>query len=401
MLNDLKCRTAKPKEKPFKISDSGGLYLEIMPNGSKLWRLKYRLAGNEKRIALGIYPIVSLSKARRQRDACKDNITNGIDPVLAKLKQKQIAYVQTDHTFEAITEEWIEKNQPIWDERYAQTIKHRFKKYVFPYLGKFPINQITPPMVLNCLQRIEKTAPYMAKRVKTLIRNVFDYATPTGRVHFNPTSGIEQAMKKHKKGHFKAITVDELPKFLVDMFEYRARLSRQTFLALHLMMLTFVRTSELINAKWQEFDFDKAMWIIPAERMKMDLPHMVPLSKQALKILAELRDMNGVREYVFPSLPRPKKPMSKGTILVALQRMGYANKMTGHGFRSLALGILKEKLKYAHHIADRQLAHVPKDSTDRAYDRAQYLDDRTEMMQRYANFLDDEYIKALIASKQL
>ncbi len=400
MLSDLQCRTAKPKTKSYKISDSEGLYLEIMPKGSKYWRLKYRFAGKEKRISLGAYPTISLLEVRQLRNSCKENIRNGIDPVLARIEQKQIVNLQTEQTFEVIAYEWYKKNLPMWNEKYASTNIYRLKKYVFPYLGKFPISQIKPAVVLNCLQQIEKTAPHMARRIKTTIRSIYKYAHATSRVQYDPTYGIEEAMKKHKKGHYASITVDELPRFLVDLFEYRARLTRQTFLAIYLMLLTFVRTSELIQVKWSEIDFEKAMWVIPAERMKMRLPHMIPLSKQSLKILAELKEMNGMNEYVFPSLPRPHKPMSNGTILVALKRMGYKNKMTGHGFRSLALGVLKEKLKYSHDVADRQLAHVPRNSTDRAYDRAQFLDDRIEMMQRYADYLDDTYIKALIASKQ-
>jgi len=400
MLNDMKCRTASPRTKTYKLSDSEGLYLEVTPNGSKLWRLKYRFAGSEKRIALGSYPKVSLLQVRQDRDTCKAHLRDGIDPVLERLRQKQTATLLAEHTFEAVTLEWIEKNSLVWSERYTQTVLHRFKKYILPHLGRFPISQITPLMILACLQKIERNAPYMAQRMKTLVRNVFNYAIPTGRLQFNPTNGIEQAMKKHKSRHFAAISLDELPKFLFDLFEYRSRVHRQTFLAIYLMMLTFVRTSELIEAKWKEIDFEKAMWIIPAERMKMKLPHMVPLSKQALKMFAELKDMNGLGEYVFPSFVRSKKTMSKFTILVALKRMGYKNRMTGHGFRSLALGVLKEKLKYAHHVADRQLAHVPQSNTDRAYDRAQYLDDRIVMMQHYADYLDKTYIETLIATKQ-
>ena len=400
MLNDMKCRTASPRSKPYKLSDSEGLYLEITPNGSKLWRLKYRFAGREKRIALGAYPKVSLLLVRKERDACKAFLRDGIDPVLERLKQKQTAIAQPDDTFETVALEWIERNSLVWSEKYTQTVIYRFKKYVFPHFGKFPINQITPVMILSCLQKLEKNAPYMAQRMKTITRNVFNYAIPTGRLQFNPTNGIEQAMKKHKARHFAAISVDELPQFLLDLFEYRSRVHRQTFFAIYLMMLTFVRTSELIEAKWQEIDFENAMWVIPAERMKMKLPHMVPLSRQALKMFCELKEMNGLGDYVFPSFVRRRKTMSKFTILVALQRMGYKNRMTGHGFRSLALGVLKEKLKYTHDVADRQLAHVPQSNTDRAYDRAQYLDDRIEMMQSYADYLDKTYIEALIASKQ-
>lgn len=400
MLTDLHCRTAPLKPKPYKMADSEGLYLEIMPSGQKYWRFKYRFAGKEKRIALGVYPKVSLSSARQLRNTCKDNIRNGIDPVLLRLEQKQTITLQAEQTFELLAYEWYNKNLPVWSNKYAQTNLHRLKKYVLPYLGKFPANHIQPTMILSCLQRIEQTAPYMARRMKTIIRAIYKYAYATGRVKTDPTYGIEEALQKLRKGHYASITVDELPIFLLDLFEYRARLTRQTFLAVYLMLLTFVRTSELIQAKWDEIDFEKAMWIIPAERMKMRLPHIVPLAKQSLKILAELKQMNSEHEYVFPSIPRPKKPMSNGTILVVLKRMGYKNRMTGHGFRSLALGVLKEKLKYSHDIADRQLAHVPKNSTDRAYDRAQFLDDRIKMMQHFADYLDDVYIDALIASKK-
>ena len=398
-LYDLQCRTAQKKSKKYRLTDGQGLYLEVMPNGSKYWRLKYRFFGKEKRIALGVYPKVSLLQARQLQNAYKEDIKNGIDPVLARREQKQITNLKNNQTFEMIAHEWHGKNSPVWDVKYAQTILHRLEKYVFPYLGTFPINSIKSVVVLNCLQQIEKTAPDMARRIKQIIRSVFKYAIATGRIEYDPTYGIEEALQKYKKGHFVALSVDELPKFLIDFFEYRANLKRQTFLAINLMMLTFVRTSELIQASWTEIDFENAMWIIPPERMKMRSPHMVPLSKQSLKILTELKDLNGMNKYVFPSLARPKKTMSKGTILVALKRMGYKNRMTGHGFRSLALGILKEKLKYSHEIADRQLAHVPKNSTDRAYDRAQFLPDRIEMMQYYADYLDDEYIKALIASR--
>ena len=179
------------------------------------------------------------------------------------------------------------------------------------------------------------------------------------------------------------------------MHNHKARLYRQTYLAIKLMLLTFVRTTELISAPWTEINFEKAMWIIPADRIKRNNPHMVPLSKQALAILVELKEMNGKRDLIFPSIPRPRKPMSNGTILTALKRMGYQNKMTGHGFRSLALGILKEKLGYSHEVADRQLAHVRKNSTDRAYDRAKFIDQRTEMMQRYADYLDEILLECL------
>lgn len=394
-LSDMQCRTAKPKDKKYKIFDGEGLYLEVMPSGARYWRLKYRIEGKEKRAALGVYPAISLSDARKAKNEIKDKLKNGIDPVLASLERKRIASFAANTTFKAIALEWHEKNAPAWDSRYAQTVKHRLEKYAFPFLGEFPITSIKPLLVLSCIQSIEKTAPEMARRVKQLCSHIFKFAIVTNRMENDPTYGLEAALVKYKRGHFASITVDEMPKLLLDLHNYQSRLNRQTYLAIKLMLLTFVRTKELIGAKWSEIDFEKALWIIPAERMKMKLAHIVPLSKQSLKILSELKEMNPSSDLVFPSIPRPNKPMSNGTILVALGRMGYKNKMTGHGFRALALGILKEKLGFSHEIADRQLAHVKKSNTDRAYDRATFLNQRIEMMQAYASYLESNLYQAI------
>ena len=391
-LNDMKCRTAKKKEKPYKLSDSEGLYLEVMPSGSKYWRLKYRINGKEKRIALGVYPKISLLEARKTKDTVKEQLKEGIDPLLARLEKRQTALFENNQTLELIAREWHSKNVKSWDPRYAQTVIYRLEKYVFNELGQYPVTALKPVLILACLQKIEKTAPDMARRIKQLISHIFKYAIATNRVENDATYGLECALTKYKKGHFSSIDVDELPELLKTIHNHKSRLYRQTYLAIRLMLLTFVRTSELIEAKWSEFNFEEAMWTIPAERMKMRSPHLVPLSRQATSVLLELKELNGKREHVFPSIPRPRKPMSKGTILVALKRMGYQNRMTGHGFRSLALGVLKEKLGYSHEVADRQLAHAPKNSTDRAYDRAKFLPQRIVMMQCYADYIDEVYL---------
>lgn len=394
-LSDMQCRTAKPKEKPYKLSDSEGLYLEIMPSGAKYWRLKYRMHGKEKRIALGVYPKVPLIEARRGKDQVKEELKNRVDPVFSRLEKKQTAAFAGTQTFELIAREWHSKNVDHWDPRYAQTVMHRLEKYAFGDLGHYPINLLKPLIILSCLQKIERTAPEMARRVKQLCSHIFKYAIATNRIEYDFTHGLEDALKKHKKGHFASIDVDELPDLIRAIYNHKARLYSQTYLAIRLMLLTFVRTSELIEAKWTEFDFERSIWTIPPERMKMKNAHLVPLSKQSVTILKELKEHSGHREYVFPSIPRPRKPMSKGTILVALKRMGYKNRMTGHGFRSLALGVLKEKLGYTHEVADRQLAHVPKSSTDRAYDRAKFLSQRIEMMQHYADYIDEVFLNEL------
>lgn len=388
-LTDTQCRTAQPKDKKYKLFDHEGLYLEVLPAGGKYWRLKYRWNGKEKRFAIGVYPKVSLLNARKEKERIREQLSSGLDPILQKSQERHKAVFESAQTFEQVAKEWHTKGLLGWNPRYAQTIMHRLEKYTFTELGHYPLTELRPTTILGCLQKIEKTAPDMARRIKQLISHILRYAIVTNRIDRDLTVGLEMALLKYRKGHFASIDIDDLPKLLMALHTHKARLYHQTYLAIRLMLLTFVRTAELMEAKWEEIDFDRALWTIPAERMKMRSPHLVPLSKQSLHILSELRVMNEYREYVFPSLPRPRQPMSKGTILMALKRMGFGKRMTGHGFRSLALGILKEKLGYSHEVADRQLAHVPKNSTDRAYDRAQFLLQRTEMMQNYANYLDE------------
>jgi integrase len=236
--------------------------------------------------------------------------------------------------------------------------------------------------------------------MKAACSHVFKYAIATGRAESDPTYGLEAALRKFKRGHYASISVDEFPEFLACLNNYESHVNRQTFLALKLLLLTFVRTCELVEARWEEINFEKAMWVVPAERMKMNLPHMVPLSQQSLAILRELKELNANREFIFPGYYNPRRHMCKNTMLVAIKRMGYNGKMTGHGFRSLALGILKEKLSCSHEIADRQLAHVPKSSVDRAYDRALFLPQRIKMMQEYADYMtkyDEKTLSGLIS----
>lgn len=391
-LSNKECLNAKPRQKAYKLSDFEGLYLEVMPSGSKYWRLKYRLHGKEKRIALGVYPTVSISDARQKKEAVKEELRRGVNPVLSRLEAKQTDILSASKTFEKVALGWHAKQLGQWDPRYAQTVLHRLEKYLFPDIGGYPVQILKPITILSCLQKVEKNAPEMARRLKQYCHHIFLYAIATSQVDNDPTYGLEHALAKYKKGHFASIDVDRLPEFLADLHNYKARLTRQTFLAIKLMLLTFLRTKELVGGKWSEINFDKCLWLIPAERMKMKRAHIVPLSRQAVSILRELKEMNGNREYIFPSLPRPRQPMSKGTILMALKRMGYKNKMTGHGFRSLAMGVLKEKLGYSHELVDRQLAHARKSGTDKAYDRAQFLPQRIDMMQNYADYLDKVYV---------
>lgn len=394
-INDLQCRAAKPLAKPYKIHDSNGLYLKVMPNGSKYWRLKYRIFSKEKEMSLGVYPEISLLQARNKRAEAREKVRQGLDPVLIRLEERQTAAFSQAQTFEKMTIEWHGKQIGHWSPRHAQTVLYRLERYIFPEIGGYPLSAIKPVVMLACLQKIDKTAPEMSRRMKRICSHVFKYAIATGRTQTDPTYGLESALRKYKRGHYASISVDEFPDFLLKLHHYKTQVYRQTYLAIWLMMLTFVRTQELVEARWSEIDFEKGMWVLPGERMKMGLAHMVPLSRQAIEIFKELKEMNGHRPFVFPSVPRPRNPMSKNTILQAIKRMGYAGQMTGHGFRSLALGLLKEKLGFSHEVADRQLAHVPKSSVDRAYDRAQFLPQRIAMMQDYADYIDKVFLQEL------
>lgn len=386
-LCDTQCRASKPQEKHYRLFDYEGLYLEITPSGSKHWRLKYRFNGKETRLSLGSYPVVSLGDARKHKEKIRAQIKDGINPMVSRIEEKLTSLLESKSTFELIALEWHSANKPAWDSRYAQTVMYRLEKYALPHIGMFPITQLKPPIILACIRKIEPTAPEMARRIKNLISHIFKFAIATGRVETDYTYGLEFALTKYKKKNFASIDLDELPELLSALRSCKANLYRQTFIAVWLMLLTALRTSELIEAKWSEIDFEKCLWTIPAERMKMRKPHLVPLATQTIELLKELQQISGHRELMFPSIPRPRKPMSKGTILVALKRMGYRNKMTGHGFRSLFLGVAKEKLGYSHDVADRQLAHAPKNSVDRAYDRAKFLPQRVSMMQAYADYL--------------
>ncbi|MCF0049549.1 integrase arm-type DNA-binding domain-containing protein [Dyadobacter sp. LJ53] len=388
-LSNMTCQAAKPKIKPYKLADGEGLYLEVTPAGNKYWRLKYRLLGKEKRISIGAYPAISIADARKAKEEIKKDLRSGFDPVLRRIQSAQAHAFNQQLNFKSMALEWHSRQVQLWKPKHAEIIKHRFEKYVFPDLGNFPLSDIKPMMVLGCLQKIEKSAPDLSRRIKGMCGHVFKYAIATGRAENDPTYGLEAAMKRFKRGHYASISVDEFPEFSACLKGYENRVNRQTFLALKLLLLTFVRTSELVEARWGEINFENAMWLVPAERMKMNLPHLVPLSRQSLSIFLELKELNVGSDFIFPGYYDRRRHMSKNTMLIAIRRMGYAGRMTGHGFRSLALGILKEKLSYTHDIADRQLAHVPKSGVDRAYDRAQFLQQRKKMMQEYADYVEN------------
>ncbi|MCE7887662.1 MAG: DUF4102 domain-containing protein [Alphaproteobacteria bacterium PRO2] len=360
-LNELKCRAAKPKEKPYKLADGGGLYLEVMPTGSKCWRLKYRIHGIEKRLALGVYPVISLQDARTGRERAKKLLAQGIDPSNAKKEEKRQAVRNAGNTFKVVALEWHENQKDKWSENHALNVMRRFTIDIFPYIGTRPIADIDPPELLEVLRRIEKRGALdVTARVKQICGQVFRYGIATGRCQRDPSADLKGALKANKTSHFACLDIKEMPEFLEKLERNDARLFIRTRRAIKLLMITFVRTSELINATWDEFDLDNAQWEIPGWRMKMRNPHIVPLSRQAVLLLREQKEETSHLEtdWVFPSQVRPKDPMSNNTILFAIGRMGYKKRMTGHGFRALAMSNIKEKLGYRHEVVDRQLGSL-------------------------------------------
>lgn len=388
MLSDLECRNAKPQQKDYKIYDSNGLYLYITAKGKRYWKLKYRIHNKERKLGLGAYPYVSLMDARNKTESIRSLLEKGQDPSEERKEEKRKARYNAEQTFEVVAREWHKHHYDTWCKNHADNILHRLEKEVFPEIGKIQVSKLTPPVILSCLQKIELRSKEMARRALQMCGQVMRYAVVTGRADRDITPDLKGSLKKYVRGHFASIEIDELPTLVKKINENDARLYKQTTNALKLLLLTFVRTKELIHAEWAEIDFENKAWRIPAERMKMRKPHFVPLSKQAIAILKDQLEISGYSKYVFPSIPRPKQPMSNGTILMALRRLGYNGIMTGHGFRSLAMSAIKEKLDYRHEVIDRQLAHLPKGKVNQAYDRAMFIPERIKMMQEWADYID-------------
>ncbi len=385
-LTDISCKTAKPSSKSRKLADTNGLYLEIMPNGSKYWRLKYRFAGKEKRLAIGVYPEVSLSEARDKREKARKLLATNIDPSQAKRENKRQAVLKYENTFEAIAREWHENQKPGWTQRHAHYVMKRLEADVFPTLSTRPIAEITAPELLSTIRLIEKRGAIdIAHRAIQTCGQIFRYAIVTGRAERDVSADLRGALKTRKKVHHASIQAADLPEFLEKLDTYDGHL--QTKLALKLLLLTFVRTTELRAAQWSEINLDAAEWRIPAERMKMRQLHIVPLSKQSITVLEELKKINGHSPFVFPNSANPQKCMSENTVLYALYRMGYHSRATGHGFRSTASTILNET-GFRPDVIERQLAHSERNKVRASYNHAQYLPERRKMMQWWADYLE-------------
>lgn len=381
-------RNIKATGKVQRLFAGDGLYLEVSPSGGKLWRLKYRYGGKEKRLALGVFPTVTMVEARRAAEDARSLVRSSIDPGAARQKLKRLASLASETTFEAIAREWLALQEKKLAPATFAKAKWTLETLVFPWLGALPIADITPPDLLAALRRVEaRGAHETAHRTKARCGQVFRYAIVTGRATRDPSADLKGALAPVVSRNFSSITdparVGELLRAIDGYTGQHA-----TRCALKLSPLVFVRPGELRKARWTEIDFDAAEWRIPAERMKMGEEHIVPLSKQALAVLADLQPLTGRGRFLFPSLRTSQEPMSENTVNAALRRMGYdKDTMTGHGFRALASTRLNE-MGWAPDVIERQLAHAERNKVRAAYNRAQYLPDRRKMMQAWADYLD-------------
>ncbi|MGA2890568.1 MAG: integrase arm-type DNA-binding domain-containing protein [Terracidiphilus sp.] len=388
-LNEKAIQNAKPGTKDYAKSDGAGLYLWVTTAGGKLWRWGYDFQGKEKLMSYGKYPDVGLARARELHAAARSLLAAGTDPMADRKAKKNENNVENKNSFHTIAKGWLAHWREGKSKRHANTVERRMNSDILPALGARPIDRIEAPEVVQMVKKIQdRGALDIAKRALETTGQIFRYAIAFGHAKHNPAAEIKprDILKSREVVNFARIDRRDLPKLLKDIELYRG--TQLTRLAMKLMALTFLRTTEMLEAQWTEFDDDNARWDVPKERMKMKKPHIVPLARQTLEVLDLLRSLSGDSKWVFPGTG-PKNPtMSDGTILMALKRMGYKGEMTGHGFRGVASTILNESGYPSQHI-DVQLAHLKKNKVRGAYDHAKYIEPRTRMMQDWADFLEE------------
>ena len=366
-LTDVKVRNADSKKQAYRIADAHGLHLFVTPSGGKLWRWKYRFDGSQKLMALGKYPQVSLAVARERHSDARKLLASGIDPMEQRKAGRKAQLALSANSFQATAHQWQEHWQVGKSPRHVDYVKRRMESDILPCIGERPIAEIEAPELVSMVKAIEaRGARDIAKRALETTGQVFRHAIAHGYARRNPAKDIRPSdiLQTVRKVNYARIDAKELPALLRSIEVYQG--TPITRLAIKLMAFTFVRTSELIGAKWAEFDLHSERWNIPAERMKMRTPHIVPLSKQAIEVLEMLRTLTGQSEWLFPGDQNSKQPMSNNTILKALERMGYKGRMTGHGFRGLASTILHER-GFNHEHIELQLAHAPRNAVSAAY----------------------------------
>ncbi len=386
MLNDMKIRGIKPNGKRQKFSDGLGLYLEVTPTGAKIWRLGRRIDGKQKTFTLGKYPAMSLVKAREARDRALEDIAHGVDPNGSHVSEKETEAVMT---FAAVEKKWFAAYADKWSKPYADRVNSRMARYMITKLGALPIDKVTGAGILEAARAAEEAGhSYTAHRLIGLVQQMYDFAIACGYCGSNVAARISRGLKPHAGEHFAALTKPE------EIADYFRRVERYdgfppTVYALKLLPYVFLRNSELRCSKWEDIDMDEKLWLIPAGRTKKRRDHLVPLSRQVIAMLDELRQITGDGALMFPGLRTKSIPLTAETLLGALRNMGYARgELTIHGFRATASTILY-MLKFPKDVVELQLAHVEENKVRAAYNRYEYLDERREMMQSYADWLDD------------
>ena len=387
-LTDTAIKKAKPGAKPGKLSDGKGLYLLVSPAGSKLWRWKYRVLGKEKVLALGAYPAVSLAQAREGQDTARKMLASGNDPMVVRKADKLASQAAAENSFESVARKWWSHWKPARSEQHASQVMRRFEADVFPHIGARPVTEIQASELVAMLKAISgRGANDLAQRALQTSGQVFRYAIAHGLAKRNPAADIKPSdvLPSRQKQNMARIDGKELPELMRRIDAYQG--TPITRMAMKLMAMTFVRTTELIGARWDEFDLGDMRWDIPASRMKMKTPHIVPMSTQAVSVLKTLHLVTGHSPLLFPGERDHEKSMSNNTILKALQRMGYKGRMTGHGFRGVASTLLHE-MGFDHAHIELQLAHQERNEVSAAYNHATYLKQRAKMMQHWSDYLD-------------
>lgn len=387
MLTDVKVRNARPAEKRLRLWDERGLYLEVAPTGGKYWRQKYRINGKEKRISLGVYPEISLKEARDRRENARKLVAQGVDPSVHRKAQKESVALRTANSFEVVAREWFMRYSPNWAASHSKTVLRRLEKDIFPWLGDQPIAEVTAPELLLVIRQVERRgALETAHRELNICGQVFRYAVATGRAVRDPSGDLRGALPPVRSKHLAAVTNPKRVGEILQMIHgYQGGLVVSC--ALRFAPLVFVRPGELRHAKWQDIYIDEAEWRFVVSKTQTN--HIVPLSKQAISILEEIRPLTGNREWVFPSGRSPLRPMSENAVLAALRSLGIPKEeMTGHGFRAMARTLLDEQLGIRPDLIEQQLAHAVKDPMGRAYNRTKFIEERHQMMQLWADYLD-------------
>jgi len=391
-LTAIQVRNTKPKNKPYKLSDGYGLYFHVAKSGKRTWRYRYKIAGTESTFTLGEYPKMTLEQARKARVKAREFVTEGINPAHEQQERKQAVIKKqkaeaevSENSFEAVALDWMCQQKERWSRDHANAVRATLERDAFPILGKHPVDSIKPPIVLRVIRSIEdRGALEIAHKVLQRMNAVFRYAVQTGKADYNPAADMQGVLKSRKVVHRAALSRDEMPEFLKALSG--ADIHTNTKLALQFTILTAVRSGETRGATWDEIDLDEAIWRIPGLRMKMDSPHSIPLSKQAIAIVERVGNLYGRDGYVFPGIRDYSKPLSENTMLYALYRMGYHSRATVHGFRAVFSTIANES-GFDGDVIEKALAHEQRNKVRAAYHRSEYIEQRRKLMQWWADLL--------------